>query len=191
MRESPPVPRPRRCAGRPGFNHAGGLVIIPPAAIASVVFTVGLRIGRAPGALANPDRRMQNSIALHIGGTPGAGEISGRRKALNAALYIGAALLAVFALRRCPGGLVACYVPFAAAVIVPWRWRRWRKRHSVRQVRRPTVAGFRPSWRAVLSPRGWIALGNVDVAYPRESFIKTNLGDAETDDERRAVPSPP
>jgi CHAT domain/PDZ domain/Clp amino terminal domain, pathogenicity island component len=163
------------------FNHAGGLVIIPPAAIASVVFTVGLRIGRAPGALANPDRRLQNSIALYIGGTPGAGAISGRRKALNAALYIGAALLAVFALQRCPGGLAACYVPFLAAVIVPWRWRRWRKRHNVRQVRRPTVAGFRPSWRAVLSPRGWVALGNVDVAYPRESFIKTNLGDTETD----------
>ena len=164
------------------FNHARGLVLIPPAAIAAVVFTVGLRIGRAPGALANPDRRMQNSIALYVGGTPGAGEVSGKRKALNAALYIGAALLAVSALRRCPGGLVACYVPFAAAVIVPWRWRRWRKRHSVRRVRRPTVAGFRPSWRAVLSPRGWIALGNVDVAYPRESFIKTNLADTEMDE---------
>jgi hypothetical protein len=163
------------------FNHAGRLVMIPPAAIAAVVFTVGLRIGRSPGALADPDRRMQNTVALYTGGTPGAHEISGQRKALNVALYIGAALLAMFALRRCSGGLVACYVPFAAAVIIPWRWRRWRKRHSVRQVRRPTVAGFRPSWRAVLSPRGWVALGNVDVAYPRESFIKTNLGDAAAD----------
>jgi len=130
-----------------------GLIRVPPAAIAAVLFAVGLRTGQAPAAL----------------------QMSRKRMAKSTVLYVGAAVLAGSALMRCPGGPVVRYPLFAAAVIVPWWWRARRIRRSNRRVRRPTRAGFRPSWRAVLSWRGRLALSNVDLVYPGWSFMNRSI----------------
>lgn len=138
-----------------------GIVPVPSACIASLVFLVGLRIGSSlPG-----------------GREPSRGWLIG-----GAALYLAAGLLGAWALARCPGSLLARWLPFGIAVVLPWRLRRL----TIWRVRRPTVAGFRPSWLGVLSFRGYIALENLDKALPTGWLISTNIADT-TPDESAAV----
>lgn len=127
------------------------------AGAATVLFLVGFRIGSLPG--------YREPSARWLGG--------------KAALYAGAALLAAWAAMRCPGGALARWVPFGAALLLPWRLRRWLANFRVRKVRRPTMAGFRPNRRAALSFRSYVALQNLDAALPSGSSfpIATNITD--------------
>lgn len=73
-------------------DHA--MIAAPPAAISAVLFAVGIRTDR-----------------IGFGFEP-----SLRWLRVKAALYAAAALLAAWSLARCPGGLLARYVPLAVAM---------------------------------------------------------------------------
>ncbi len=158
-----------------------GLVPVPPAATAGVLFAVGLHIGgrRSRSDLTSPERIKKATLGetLWPDGEPSLG-----RLARLAALYGAAVLLAASVLGKCPGGVLACYVPALAALLIASRFRRWRSRRRVHQLRRPTQAGFRPSRRAMLPLRGWVALENVDTAYPQVSLVTTNIADTVMDE---------
>jgi hypothetical protein len=134
-----------------------GSIPVPPGAVATVVFAVGLRIG-------NP-RAVELALKQPRGWF-----------VRRAALYVGAVLLAIVALLQCPGGFVACYLPLGAAVVLPWQSRKWRGRR--RRLRRPTEAGFRPSWRAALSLRGRAALSVVDTIDTRTAYYSATVKDS-------------
>lgn len=162
------------------FNHAG-LIIVPPAAIAGVLFIVVLRIGRDASRfeLITPDgvRRAALAETLWPGGEP-----SLKLLVRTAVPYFAVILLAAYSLSKCPGGLIACYPPAIIALVLARGLRRRRSRRHAHQLRRPTEAGYRPSWRAMLSLRGRVALQNVDTAYPQASVISTNIADTAMDE---------
>jgi CHAT domain/PDZ domain len=160
------VPAYTQVAGSSGWLRwwvEHGMIPVVPAWIATVLFLVGLKIGFKKAA-----------------------DASGRQFVWKAAGYLGAVLLAGWALARCPGSSLARYAPFAAAVLLPWYTRKWRSYFDRRNVRRPTRAGFRPAWRAVLSVRGYVALENVDATLPLTSWFTSNKADV-TPDESAAL----
>ncbi len=158
-----------------------GLIPVPAAAAAATLFAVGLTIGghREGRSLTSlPQMRLE---ALSETLWP-AGEPSYGRVAKMAALYLPAIALTAFVVRELPGGVLACYGPAAAAIVLPWQVRRRRVRRRAYRLRRPTVAGYQPSYRALLPLRRWIALENLDKAYPVASVVTTNFADTAMDD---------
>jgi len=151
-------PAGSQLAGTTGLLHTWvrvGEVPAPPAAIAAVIFAVGLRIGRPTGI-----------------------EVSAPWLARRAVLYLAAVVLAILALRECAGGFLACYLPFGAALVLPWRLREARRRHDVHKFRRPTRAGFRPSAGALMSLSGRSALSAVDTIDTRTVMYSATISDS-------------
>lgn len=152
------------------FNHVSGASAKIAGAV-TILFLVGLRV--------DGGRRF-----TLLSGESGA---VGRRFARRAAPYAVVLLLAAGAVANCPGGLLARWLPFGVAVLLPWRLRKMARSFLAQQAWRPTLAGFRPSWRAVFSWPGFPALMNLDAALPPGAILSatTNITDTEPDKSTR------
>ena len=141
-----------------------GMIPVPLACAATVLFLVGFRIGAVPFARLPAETRA--AAVRWFGG--------------RTALYVGTVLVTAWAAEKYPGDLLARWLPMAVALLLPWRLRRWRSYFKHRQVRRATRAGFRPSWRSTISFRGYVALENLDVALPQGSILPATTNITET-----------
>lgn len=143
------------------WHNSNGTFPALPVVVATIVFAAGFRIGRITAG-------QEPSVPWLV---------------KQAALYLCILVLGAVALTHVSGSLLARYVPIVIAVIFSWRLRRRWDNYRVRRARRPTEAGFRPSWRAMCSWRRWLALRTVDLANPRTNFYSVNITNIEDGEE--------